>query len=102
MEITGAMLIGAVLGGIIAVWFLQTIIDVFIISRVMDDPVNGKILATISGYAIASLLYLAGSNSGVGFLYYLPGALLIGFRQYRKGLEVRQKIAEASVSNTFD
>lgn len=102
MEFSTSLMIAGMVGGIIAIWFLQTIIDVFITSRVMDDPVNGKILATISAYAIACLLYLLGANSAAGLALYLPGALLIGWLQYRKGIKIRVKMAENDVGTTFE
>ncbi len=91
-----------VIGGIVAIWILQTLIDVIITSRVMDDPVNGKILATVSAYFLASTLYLFFANSFAGLLMYLPGALLIGWLQYRKGLSIRAKMAAENVGATFE
>ena len=93
---------GAAIAGIILIWILQTLIDVVITSRVMDDPVNGKILATISAYAVASMLYLLLADSAAGLAIYLPGALLIGWLQFRKGMKIRRKMAEENPATTFE
>lgn len=95
-------LLGFFVGAIIPIWILQTIIDVFITGRLMDDPVNGKILSTISAYAICCLIYLLLANSAAGLWGYLPAALLIGWLQYRKGVKIRGKIAEQDIGSTFE
>lgn len=89
-------------GGLIFIWVIESLIDIFITSRIMDDPVNGKILATISAYAIACLTLLLIANSAAGLFLYLPGALIVGLLEYRKGMKIREKIARSDVSAEFD
>ena len=102
MADSGILVAAYVVGGLIAMWFVQTIIDVFITGRLMDDPVNGKVLSTVSAYVFNCLFALVVGNSGMGLFYYLPGALLIGWLQYRKGLKIRQKISDSDPASAFD
>ena len=47
------MVVGiGLLGGLLFIWLLQTVIDLVLTSRLMDDPFRGKMLATISAYFI--------------------------------------------------
>jgi len=101
-EISWQVLVLLAVGGLVAIWFLETLIDIFVTSRIMSDPVNGKILATLIAYAIASVLHMLNTNSAAGFLYYLPGALIIGALEYRKGLKIRKKVDEEDVSTEFE
>lgn len=91
-----------IVSGFVAVWFLQFLIDWLIISRIMDDPIKGKLLATIFAYFLASLLYLFARNSFSGFAIYLIGALIVGYLQYRAALKIHARVAEENVAETFE
>lgn len=80
----------------------QGLIDWLITSRVMDDPVRGKILSTLLAYMLGSLAYLAVSDLWLGFVLYLPGAFLIGFLEVRKGARMQQAALDNDEAATFE
>ncbi|MEP0191543.1 MAG: hypothetical protein ABJP70_13065 [Erythrobacter sp.] len=90
-----------IVSGFVGVWFLQFLIDWLIISRIMDEPVKGKLLATIFAYFLASLLYLFARNSFSGFAIYLIGAIVVGYLQYRAALKIEARVADEDVAETF-
>lgn len=97
-----AMLIGSLIGGFLAIWLLQTLIDFALTSRIMDDPMKGKILATISAYALACLLYSFSTGTLLGILFYLPGAVGVGWMEMRNAKKIQQRINEAGDATTFE
>ncbi len=102
MELTLSLVLFGFVAGLINIWIFQWIIDWLFISRMMDDPVNGKILATILAYTFGSFVYLFGSNLWLGFFFYLPGAFLIGWLEIRKGYKMRAAALEADESTVFE
>ncbi len=97
-----AILAGMVIGGFIAVWVLQGLINWLIISRVMDDPFKGKMLATIIAFFTAAILYWMSSGSPIGFATYLPGALVVGWLEMRSAKKVQERIDAQDQTATFE
>ena len=95
-------LIASMVGGFLAVWVLQGIIDWAVISRAMDDPFKGKLLATISAYFLAVVLYALGSSSIAGLLIYLPGAVLVGWMESRKARKMQARMDDLDETATFE
>ena len=94
--------LGTVIGGFIVVWVLQFLIDWALISRILDDPIKGKLLATILAFFGASLIYLRNSGSFVGFAVFLPAAVVVGLLEYRGALKVQARIDERDEAATFE
>ena len=101
MEVNWAMLAGQMIGGFVGVWILQALIDFVLTSRVMDNPVNGKMLATISAYVLACMVYGLTTNSPMGLFVYLPGALLVGYLELRGAKKVQRRMNEADEAEIF-
>lgn len=97
-----AMLIGSLVGGFLAIWLLQTLIDFAITSRLMDDPMRGKILATLCAYVLACLLYSFSTGTLLGILFYLPGAIGVGWMEVRSAKKIQKRINEADDATTFE
>ena len=95
-------LIAAVVGGFIGVWILQALIDWGILSRVMDDPLKGKILSTVAAYFIAVLLSALNSNSVNGVFICLPGAILVGIIGFFSARKIQARIDALDDTSTFD
>lgn len=89
------------IGGIVVIWILHTLLDVFVTSRIVDDPANAKFAATLGAYLLTCLIIFLVFDSRLGELIFAPGACLVGYLQYRKGLKIRKKMAEEEVSTTF-
>lgn len=96
------MIILAVIGGFIGVWILQALIDWGILSRVMDDPLKGKVLSTVAAYFIAVLLSTLGSNSAMSLFVYLPGAVLVGIIGIFSARKIQARIDALDESSTFE
>ncbi|MCK0128960.1 hypothetical protein [Erythrobacter sp. F6033] len=91
-----------IIGGFLAVWVLQGIIDWAITSRFMENPLNGKILATIAAYFLAALLYWMSRDTMLGFATYLPGAILVGIMEVRGARKVQARIDAQDQTSTFE
>lgn len=102
MTIGLVSILAIIAGGTLAIWVLQGIINFAVTSRVMDNPVNGKMLATILAYFLGSLLYLWGAGTFFGFAYYIPGAIIVGFLELRSARKVQARIDAQDESSTFE
>ncbi|WP_299191626.1 hypothetical protein [uncultured Erythrobacter sp.] len=102
MEITLPLFALGCLFGLVNIWMFQGLIDWAITSRFMDDPVKGKILSTLLAYMLGALTYLALSDLWLGFVLYIPGALLIGFLEVRKGARMQQTALDSDETATFE
>ena len=91
-----------ILGGILFVWLLQTIIDMVLTSRLMDDPFKGKMLATISAYFIIASLASVVTSSITAFLTCLPGAILVGWVESRTARKIQSRIDAEDQTATFE
>ena len=91
-----------IVAGIIAVWFFETLIDLVITSRVMDDPMKGKMLATVVAYFLVVTLSALATNSPNAIFIVLPGALLVGFLEMRSAAKIQQRIDAKDESSTFE
>ena len=96
------LIIAAVIGGFLGVWILQALIDWGVLSRVMDDPLKGKILSTVAAYFIAVIVYALGSNSASGIFIYLPGAIIVGIIGFFSARKIQARIDALDESSTFD
>lgn len=90
-----AGLIGLLLGGTIGVFVLQNILEWAIFKRIADDPVVGKLGSTAAAYVLAVIIYGFGSADGGawrpdGLFNYAPGATIVGFFAYRRGMKLRE------------
>lgn len=92
----------SVVAGFVGVWILQAIINWVLISRIMDDPFKGKMLATVIAYFTASLLHSFGSGTAFGFLIYLPGAVLVAILEMRGARKVQARIDEQDHASAFE
>lgn len=96
------LIILSVIGGFLGVWILQALIDWGILSRIMDDPLKGKILSTVAAYVLAVMLYAMKSNSASGFFIYLPGAVLVGIIGFFSAKKIQARIDALDESSTFE
>jgi hypothetical protein len=97
-----AVLIGSIVGGFLAIWLLQTLIDFAITSRIMNDPMKGKIFATLSAYVLACLIYSLSTGTLFGIIFYLPGAVIVGLIEMRNAKRIQKRINEADEATTFE
>lgn len=96
------LILVSIIGGTFAIWILQGLLDWAIIGRVMDDPVKGKLLSTVTAYVLACVLYGLGANSPLGIFLYLPGAVIVGFIEFRGGKKIQARIDERDEAATFE
>lgn len=89
------MLIGAMVGGAIAVILLSMLLEALIFRRVFDDPVMGKGFTVITAWLIASTVWGFNSARWNGFnpnglwLYGIP-ALFVLFWYLVRGYRLRE------------
>lgn len=71
-------IVGAI-GGIILVFILASLIEWLVVSRIMDNPMQGTSISVVLAYCIAVFVYTW--NSGLPYSYaatmYLPGLLVV-------------------------
>lgn len=96
-----AFLLGRLAGGVLVVFILQQLLEWAIFKRVVDDPLTGKLLSTISAYLLAAMIGAA-SMGVFGLILYLPGALIVGFFAIRKGIKLRAGMNEEGPSTAFE
>lgn len=93
---------GALTGGFLAVGLIYILLDWLLMSRVFDDPLRGKLLAVISAYFLVATLYSMNTGSIVGFLSYLPGAVLVGWLGIRSARKIQARIDAADETSVFE
>ncbi len=59
-------------------------------------------LATILGYFGAGVIYSINAGTAIGFLLYLPGALVVGWLAWLSAKKVQAKIDAQDHASTFD
>lgn len=96
------MYIAMAVGGFVAIWVLQGILDWLIFSRALDDPVKGKILGTIVAYFLAAILVWMSQGTPMGFLAYLPGAALVGWLEMGGAKKVQARIDAQDDASAFE
>ncbi len=101
-----AVLIGSI-GSIIFLWALSGFLERLVVSRLVDDPVVGKLSSVAIMYFALSILLGFVSDGGEGyrwtaFLGMLPAALVVGFFGYRRGAKLRDEMLENDVAHTFE
>jgi hypothetical protein len=92
----GSIAMGQIVGGIIAIALLASLAEWALIKRVMDDPAAGGVASVAVAYVLAVVLYGFVSANGNGWqpsgiIAYLPGALVVGFWFWRKGVKQRDE-----------
>ncbi|MCB2086116.1 MAG: hypothetical protein H6920_08920 [Sphingomonadaceae bacterium] len=93
--------------GTLGLVFFYLIWDLAFFSRIEDDPVKGKIGATIAAYLTFSVLtgFLGRGDAAFdpsAFLYALVPAVIVGFFAWRKGMKLRARsAAESEFVDTF-
>lgn len=95
------VLAGQVVGGAIAIFLVSWLIEWALLSRLLDDPVQGKFGSVAAAFAIAVILYiLNGRPVFIALLAYGVPALLIGAWKYRAGARARKRDVEG-LEDTF-
>lgn len=102
MEVSLILIASTVIGGFVLVWIFETIIDLAVTSRVMDDPFRGKMLATIVAYFLAAILIWMATNSPSAFYGLLPGAILVGLFEGRSARKMLDRMSAADETTTFE
>jgi len=93
---------GALIGGFLAVGLIYILLDWQVMSRVFDDPLRGKLLAVISAYFLTATLYSMNTGTIVGFVTYLPGAVLVGSLGIRSAKNIQARIDAADETSVFE
>lgn len=98
-------IIGGIMGGTIAIYILSFLWEWLVFKRVFDDPVAGKL--TSVGVALLMATLLAGygmAPRGIfawwASIYYIPGAALLAFLGYCRGLKLREAMWEETTTNS--
>ena len=102
MAFASGYVLGQMIGGFLAAWVLQGIIDWAVVSRVMDDPFKGKLLATIIAYSLLVLIFALRNSSIAGLAIFLPGAILVGWLELRKARKMQARMDELDQTSTFE
>jgi hypothetical protein len=97
-------LIGAFVGGLIAVFVLAYLWEFLLFKRVLDDPVKGNVASVIAGWLTAGTIAGFGMANGgpfawYAFLIYLVPALVVGTYAVSRGKKTREKIAVAEATD---
>ena len=91
-----AFFLGQVVGGLIILWLISLLVEKFLFSKVLDDPVTGKLasvgaawllVGTISGFGKAD----GGPWDPTGFIDYLIPAVILGGVGVYRGLKLREQ-----------
>lgn len=107
MDIGTAALLGKFAGGLFLVFVLYAVWEYVLFKRIVDDPVSGKTASVVAAYLTASMLYgLTSANNGSfnpnGFVTYLFGAAVVGFFAIRRGMKLRDDMANSEpIEDTF-
>jgi uncharacterized membrane protein len=78
------------------VFFLYGVIDRLVFSKLLDDPVKGKLASIVVAWLIAgTLLALVSPQQTAGsllapYIVFIVPAVLIGIYAYRRGLAIRK------------
>lgn len=102
-----AYFIGQVVGGIIGIFLLYALLEWIIFQRVLDDPVKGKLGATLAAYLVGSTLGgLGGANGGPfywnAFADYAIPAIIVGFLALWHGKRLRERQSSNEASDVFE
>ena len=90
-------------GGLFWVYLFSIIWEKAVFQRLVDDPVKGKVGATIAAYLTAVLVSMALGTGSEAFLFYLFGAVVVGVFKFRRGMQLRSAGATPDgVESTFD
>jgi hypothetical protein len=101
-----AYLLGALFGGLIAIYLLAVLWEWALFKRVLDDPLKGTLLSVTAGWLTSGTLAGFGMADGgtfqwAAFLAYAPAALIIGFFAYRRGQSLREHLTLDEAGKTF-
>lgn len=88
------MIIGALIGGFLAIYVLAMLWEWALFKRITDDPVVGKLSSVAAAWITGGVLGGFGLGSTESFFWpafaiYLIPALIVGVIFYRRGLKIR-------------
>jgi hypothetical protein len=94
-----AGLLGFIVGGAFGVFILYSIWEWALFMRIFDDPMQGKLASVAAAYVSAAVLYGFGSADGGpfnlnGFLFYLPGAMMVAVYAWRRANKLKETSKE--------
>jgi hypothetical protein len=94
---------GQIIGAVLAILLISMALEWVLVSRIMDDPVHGKIVSILSAWIVAGGLYAySGHQPGTGFMLYGIGALIVMPFAIWRGLKLRDVPEEGDVVDVFE
>ena len=99
--------LGAFVGGLLIIALVAMLVEKAIFQRLFDDPVVGKLSSVAAGWLAVSTVAGFGMADGgpfaaLAYLIYLPPAVAVAIWFYRRGLALRELMAEQAQQPTSE